>query len=148
MRRCSTSSILRRRLVSSPANCTTGIPVHILTTSAISSAVTTTPSCSCSACHSSSIFFIFSSIWSSCSRFSVARSYCWVARAASLSLRTLSSACLASFKVIGIVLCLILTLDAASSTRSIALSGRKRSGIYLEAKVVAALSASSLILSL
>ena len=43
------------------------------------------------------------------------------------------------------LLCLILTLEAASSTRSIALSGRKRSGIYLAASVAAVFNASSLI---
>ena len=87
IRSCSTFSMLSSRLVSSLAICTTGMPVHMLTTSAMSSAVTSGFSCSCSACHSSSSFFLSSSALSSCCLSSAAWSYCWVARAASLSLR-------------------------------------------------------------
>ncbi len=144
IRWCRASSICRRRLVSSIVSLITGMPVHMLTTSAISSEVTTGRPCSFLTCHSFSIVSILSVSWSSRSRNSPEYSYCWAAIAVSFSLRTLSKARLASANPIGALPRLMRTRELASSIKSIALSGKKRSAIYLVANVDAVCRASSL----
>jgi cyanophycinase-like exopeptidase len=65
----------------------------------------------------------------------------------SFSWRNESNACVVSLTLGGVLKFLMRTLDDASSIRSIALSGRWRSGIYLVASAAAAVMASSLIVS-
>ena len=121
---CSVSSSFRSRSLSSCVSCTTGMPVHIATISAISSALTTLLLRSLCAAHS--FFFCSSSSDSDfcLSRSSAARSKSCSLTAAALSSSTslmrFSSSCRSS----GAVKVLSLTREAASSTRSIALSGR------------------------
>ncbi len=124
-----TSSILSRRSDSSMVRLTTGMPVHMLTTSAISSLVTIGVSFFWVSCHSCSIFLILAWSWTSRSLISAAISYCCEAMALSLSRLRFSRAFCASAMLIGTTPFLILTRDDASSMMSMALSGRKRSEI-------------------
>ena len=137
------SSMCSRRSVSSMPNRETGMPVHMLTTSATSSSVTTGWSCSCPWCHSSSAFSSFSMRRSSRSRSSAAYSYCWLAMASSFSLRTFSSTFVVSLTERGAVLVRSRTREAASSMTSMALSGRNRSETNRKARLVAWVMASS-----
>ena len=141
------SSIFSNLSDSSWVNCTTGTPVQSETIFAISSAVTSPP-CWLSLCHFSFSVFNFSSS-DFCSSLSFAAfSKFWDATAASFSFS--SSLILSSIDLtsVGIVIPSSLTLEADSSIRSIALSGRKRSAIYLEDSFTAASIASSVIFTL
>ena len=124
---CSASSMCRRRSCSSLAMRVTGMPVHMLTTSAMSSGPTTGASLSPSAPSSSSRCSSFSCSFTSRSRSSAANSYCWELMALSFSLRRLSNPRSASLSDGGVEERLMRTREDASSIRSIALSGRKRS---------------------
>ncbi len=137
------SSILRRRSVSSTAIRVTGIPVHMLTTSAISSLVTESFSSLVLACHSSCSCCNFSASFNSRSRSSAAYSYCCCEMASSFSRRTVSNTFLDSLTDSGVPLERIRTLEPASSIRSIALSGRYLSAMNRDASVAAACRASS-----
>ena len=129
MRWCRCSSMCSSRSVSSTCRRESGMPVHMATTSATSSAVTTACSRSWSSCHAFSRSSIFSCSFTSRSRSSAANSYCCPERASSFSLRTLSSTLLASFTDSGVEVCRMRTRDDPSSIRSMALSGRNRSGM-------------------
>jgi hypothetical protein len=82
----------------------------------------------------------------SLSRSEAAFSNSWFSIAASFSVRTFSISSSSSRYRGGAVIVLIRMRDAASSTRSIALSGRCRSWMYRSASDAAASSASSVIL--
>src|SRR2546430_1535721 len=86
----SASSILSRRADSSSAICVTGMPVHMPTTCAMSSAVTTGLSFPCSACQPCSRCSSLARSCASRSRYSAPSSYCWAAIAHSFSFWTLS----------------------------------------------------------
>ena len=127
-RLCSSSSMRTRRADSASVSLKTGMPVHIETMSAISSS----PTCGCSSwfsderhCSSSSRFFCVS--FRSLSRREAAFSNSWFSIEASLSLRTRSISSSSSRYRGGADIDLIRSREAASSIRSIALSGRWRS---------------------
>ena len=121
------------------------MPVHIETTSAMFSSVTRGFSAGWAASAAASAgwapsgvgsppwpdssFSIFSRSLTSRSRSSAASSYCWAVIAASFSFCTASSPRSASLSDGGVVDFCSRTRLEASSIRSIALSGRKRSGM-------------------
>ena len=121
----------------------TGMPVHILTTSSMFSSSTTGWSSPLSSSHSLWRVSSFSLRPISRSRSSAANSYCLPEIASSFSLRTSSNILETSFTDNGAELKFILTREAASSMRSIALSGRNLSAINREAKLAADRNASS-----
>ena len=126
-RLCSSSSIRTSFLVSASVSLKTGIPVHIETMSAISSSPTSGRSPPSPEDHSSSSSrFLFVS-WRSLSRRFAAFSNSCASIAASLARRVSSISSSSSRYTGGWLIDLIRIRDAASSIRSIALSGRKRS---------------------
>ncbi|SPY13839.1 Uncharacterised protein [Bacillus subtilis] len=138
-------SILRSLSVSVWAILDTGTPVQLDTTIAISSTVTSEFSCPCFSFHDFFVSSTCSRRRCSVSRKEAAFSNSWLCTAASFSLRTSSSFCSSSFKLGGVVNERSLTFEPASSIKSIALSGRKRSEIYLSESLTAASMASSVI---
>ena len=144
---CRTSSIFTSRSVSVAASLVTGIPVHMLTTSAISSSPTLGVSSPLSECQLVSTSSSFSERFISRSRSSAAYSYCRPDMASFFSLRTLSSIFIDSFTDSGAVEKLMRTLEAASSIRSMALSGKNLSAIKRDDMLAAAAMASSVITS-
>ena len=148
MRLCISCSMRSSRSVSSMASRVTGMPVHMLTTSAMSSLVTLLRSSSRSSCHSRSRPSIFSTSRISRSRSSAAYSYCWEEMASSFSLRTFSSTFMTSFTERGVVELRRRTLEPASSMRSMALSGRNRSAMNRAERLAAVEMASSVISTL
>ena len=139
---------MSKRSLSSSVSCTTGIPVQPETISAISSGVT-----------SSLVWSFFSrqlrfasSILSlsafSLSRICAARSKFCSLIADSFSFWSCESSSSSPLTSSGGVKFFRRTLDAASSIRSIALSGRNLSAIYLDESFTAASIASSVIFTL
>ena len=123
-RLCSSSSMRTSRCDSASVSLNTGMPVHIETMSAISSSPISGCSVCSSArhCSSSSRFFCVS--LRSLSRSDAAFSNSWFSIEASLSLRTFSISSSSSRYRGGALIVLMRIRDAASSIRSIALSGR------------------------
>ena len=105
----------------------TGMPVHIATTWAISSSPTVGWSPDTWVCHSARSSSTFSLAVASASRSVAASSYSWLLIAASFSLVTRSRSFWASRRAGGADAWRRRTRDAASSIRSMALSGRWRS---------------------
>ncbi len=105
----------------------TGMPVHIATTWAISSSSTTGWSPDIGDCHSLRSWSTDSRAVASASRSVAASSYSWLLIAASFSLVIRSRSFCASRRAGGALEWRRRTRDAASSIRSIALSGRWRS---------------------
>ena len=136
-----------RRSVSLAERRVTGIPVHMLTTSSMSSDVTTGISSPRSSCHSFSRVESFLASLASRSRSSAAYSYWRAEMASSFSLRTFSSIFETWLTENGAVVKLMRTREAASSMRSMALSGMKRSGMNRAARLEAEMRASSLMSS-
>ncbi|CAB4803528.1 unannotated protein [freshwater metagenome] len=126
-RRWSSSSIRSRRAVSSSVNLKTGIPVAMESTSAMSSSSTSVTM------SRSPAFHVFSrSAFSAMRFFSVSRreaafSKSWPSIADSFSLRTFAILSSNSRSSGGAVMRRIRKRDPASSIKSIALSGKKRS---------------------
>ena len=127
IRLCSSSSIRIRRCDSASVSLKTGMPVHIETMSAISSSPISAWSASPEDFQFSSISRFFSVSLRSLSRRFAAFSNSWASIADSFSLRTVSISSSSSLCTGGAVISLIRMRDAASSIRSMALSGRCRS---------------------
>ena len=126
-RLCSSSSIRTSFCVSASVSLNTGIPVHIETMSAISSSPMAGRSPDSPDSHSCSSWrFLFVSL-RSLSRSAAAFSNSWASIAASFSRRVVSTWSSSSRLAGGELIDLIRIREAASSIRSIALSGRKRS---------------------
>ena len=123
-RNCSISS---SRAVSSEAIRVSGMPVHMETTSRMSSSLTISSSSARSDCTSCSSSSSFDCRLTSRSRSSAAYSYCWLPIAWSFSRRSASRPFVASRTEGGVEWRRMRTRAAASSIRSIALSGKKRS---------------------
>ena len=135
-------------LLSSLSSCFTGIPVHEVTISAMLSFVTTSALPSLDFCHAvfSSSSFLRNACSSSRNR---AASSKFCALMASSLLFESSSMVFSMFFISGGEVKLEIRMrEAASSTRSMALSGRYRSLIYRFERLTAASSASSEIFSL
>mmetsp|Transcript_31393 Transcript_31393/g.67758 ORF Transcript_31393/g.67758 Transcript_31393/m.67758 type:complete len:201 (+) Transcript_31393:938-1540(+) len=149
------SSIFKSLSLSSLDTFSTGIPVQLATMLEMSVSVTTgpvSPAASSSAWVSSLFFWVIASIWALSS---ISLSLSWPAfskscplTAASFSLRRALSSLSSSLASSGSWACLSLTLEPASSIKSMALSGKKRSEMYCEEYWAAASSASSVYLSL
>ena len=145
---CSSSSIFIRRSDSPCSSLSSGIPVHLDTIWAISSSPI---SGICSIlfsfhtlrCFSSSIFEVLSM-----SLYFAAFSKSCALTADSFSLRHSSISSSSFLRLAGAVITLRRALEPASSMRSIALSGRYLSDIYLSDIFAAASTASSVILIL
>ncbi len=121
------SSSFNSRSVSVSASLETGTPVQLDTTFPISSTVTSLFSFPC---FSFQLFFVFSTSsrsFCSASRKEAAFSNSWLWTAASFSFLMLSSFASNSFRFGGVVKERRRTFEPASSIKSIALSGRKRS---------------------
>ncbi len=147
IRACSESSIRSSFSVSSSTSRITGMPVQLDTMSAMSSALTVVMSRPLSVFQELSSSSSFWRSTFSLSRRLAAFSKSWPLIASSFSRRTRSAFSRAWRTSCGRKLaCRRILLDA-SSIRSIALSGRNRSEMYLSASVAAATSASSLILT-
>ena len=121
------SSMCISRSDSSWAIRVTGMPVHIATTWAISSSPTVGCSPETAVCHSLRIVSTASLAVASDSRRVAASSYSWLLIAASFSLVMRSRSFCASRRAGGADAWRSRTREAASSMRSIALSGRCRS---------------------
>mmetsp|Transcript_15686 Transcript_15686/g.46300 ORF Transcript_15686/g.46300 Transcript_15686/m.46300 type:complete len:397 (-) Transcript_15686:930-2120(-) len=154
-RPCSTSSILMSRSVSSDETFSIGMPVHCATMLAMSASVTVGPPPStlsasaldCSLAPASTAWILaLSSI--SLSRSWPAFSKSWPRTAASLSLTTALSSLSRSRASSGSAMCRSRTRDPASSIKSMALSGKKRSLMYWLLYFAAAMSESSVYRSL
>ncbi len=126
-RLCSASSMWSSRSDSSWAMRVTGMPVHIATTWAISSSSTIGCSPDIEDCHSVRSASAVSRAVASASRSVAASSYSWLLIAASFSLVIRSRSFCASRRAGGALELRRRTRDAASSIRSMALSGRWRS---------------------
>ncbi len=126
-RLCSSSSMRTSFFDSASVSLKTGMPVHIATMSAISSSPTSgrsPPSPEVHSCSSSFFLLVRRRSWS---RRLAAFSNSWASIAASLSRRVVSISSSRSRYTGGCVIDLMRMREAASSTRSMALSGRKRS---------------------
>ena len=123
-RLCSSSSILISRWVSASVSLKTGMPVHMETTSAISSSPISGCSSDSEVCHCSSSSRFFCVSFRSLSRRLAAFSNSWASIASSFSLRTFSISSSSSRYRGGAVIVRMRMREAASSIRSIALSGR------------------------
>ena len=126
-RLCSSSSIRIRRCDSASVSLNTGMPVHMETMSAISSSPISAWSASPEDFQFSSISRFFSVSLRSLSRRFAAFSNSCASIDASFSLRTCSISSSSSLCTGGAVISLIRIREAASSIRSIALSGSCRS---------------------
>ena len=127
MRLCSSSSMRSRRLDSFSVSLSTGMPVQCASTSAISSSPTSAISCRSPDCHSFSFSERSSFSLRSVSRRLEAFSKSWASIAASFSVRISAMRSSMSRSPFGAVMRLMRMRAPASSKRSTALSGRKRS---------------------
>mmetsp|Transcript_6965 Transcript_6965/g.10864 ORF Transcript_6965/g.10864 Transcript_6965/m.10864 type:complete len:205 (+) Transcript_6965:331-945(+) len=155
-RACSVSSMFIKDAPSADDTFSTGIPVHAATILAMSDSCTvgpTSPPPASTAALFSSIFalviFWISLLSStSLSLSAPAASKSWVRIAVSFSLSRARSCLSSSLASSGMAALARRTRDPASSIRSMALSGRKRSEMYWCANLAAASMASSVYLSL
>ena len=126
----------------------TGTPVQLATTSAISSSFKAVTFLVFLFCHFSFSFCSFSFSSFILSRKIAAFSKSWTLIVSSFSLSRVTISSSNFFKLSGWVYVFILTLDAASSIKSIALSGKNLSFIYLVDSSTADFIASSVIFTL
>ena len=127
MRLCSSSSMLSRRLDSFSVSFSTGMPVQCARTSAIWSSPTSAISSRSPERHCFSFSARSSPSLRSLSRRPAAFSKSWASMAASFSLRTSAMRSSTSRRPFGAVMRLMRIRAPASSRRSTALSGKKRS---------------------
>ncbi len=144
----SSLSRLRSLSLSSCAIFVTGTPVHLATVSAMASAVTIASSAALLAFHSFFSASICLFISCSLSLSTAAFSNSWFLMQDSFSDLTFSSSSVSFLIPSGAMMVSSRTRADVSSIRSIALSGRNLSDIYLSDSLAAALMASSVILTL
>mmetsp|Transcript_6129 Transcript_6129/g.15615 ORF Transcript_6129/g.15615 Transcript_6129/m.15615 type:complete len:201 (-) Transcript_6129:1572-2174(-) len=150
-RECSVSSMFIRRFPSLADTLSTGMPVQLDTMLAMSASCTMGPASPppasmvalFSSCFAAVIFWICALSSTSLSRRDPAASKSWVRIAVSFSFSSARSSLSSSLASSGMAACCKRTRDPASSIRSIALSGRKRSEMYCDENFAAATSASS-----
>src|SRR3954451_14413611 len=142
----SSSSMRRRRVVSSSVSLKTGMPVQFASTSAICSSSTSATTSMSPAFHCFSRSDFSPSSCFSLSRRDAAFSKSWASIADSFSRRMPEMRSSNSRRSGGAVIRLIRIRAPASSIRSIALSGRKRSEMYRSASVAGATRALSVML--
>ena len=147
-RLCRVSSSRSSRWPSSSVSCDTGTPVHMATMSAMALSSTTLFLRSFSAVHWSRAFSSSSRSSFCWSRREAARSKSWLLTAAALSPSSSFILFSSSCRFSGAVKVRSRTLEAASSTRSMALSGRNLSEIYRAESFTAASMAPSVIFTL
>ena len=153
-RLCSVSSMAIRRALSSEDTLSTGMPVHMPTMEAMSFSVTVgpVPTSSASAAAASLLVALMAAICAlssiSRSRSEPAFSKSWPRTAASFSFSSARSSLSSSRAASGTAACCSRTRLPASSIRSMALSGRKRSEMYWCANLAAHSIAASVYFSL